>query len=294
MKNNYMQDKIVTYSAYLFLSLLALLCVIPFFIMFSGSITDEKYLQLNGYSILPHVFSLKAYAYIFSGNSSIGKAYLVTIFVTVVGTAFSMIITGLLAYSLSRKELKFRNSLSFIVFFTILFNGGLVPWYIVTTKYLHLGDTIWGLILPYTVNAWNMFLLRNFFSTIDDAMLESARIDGANEVNILFRIVFPLALPGVMTVGLFYALQYWNDWWLPLLLINDQKLYPVQYLLRMVLSSMQYISSGGVGSTYAASAVPAESIKMAITIVTIGPIIFVYPFVQKYFIKGLTVGGVKG
>jgi putative aldouronate transport system permease protein len=294
MKSNYVQDKIISISSYIYLSVFAIACVIPFFTMFSGSITGEKYLQIHGYSLLPHDFSLKAYGYLFSGKSSVGQSYVITIIVTLLGTAFSMLITSMMAYSLSRKEMKYKNSVAFIIFFTILFNGGLVPWYIVTTKYLHLHDSIWALILPYSVNAWNMFLLRNFFATIDDSMLESARIDGASEYRILFMIVLPLVLPGVMTVGLFYALQYWNDWWLALMLINDQKLYPLQYLLRMILSSMDYISSGGVGSAYAASAIPSESIKMATTIITIGPIIFIYPFIQKYFIKGLMVGGGKG
>jgi putative aldouronate transport system permease protein len=289
-----MQDRIIVGSSYIYLTIFALLCIVPFISIISASLTSKAYLDFHGFQILPHDFSLKAYEYIFTGTSTIGKSYIITVSVTVIGTIISMLVTASMAYALSRKELKYANHLSFFVYFTMLFSGGIVPWFIVMTNYLHLTDNLWGLILPYTVNAWNMFLLKNFFSTIDSALLESARIDGANEWTIMYKIVMPLIIPGVMTIGLFYALQYWNDWWLALLLLNDKELYPIQYLLKMIMSTVEYISQGGQGAKYASSNMPSEGIKMATTVVTIGPIVFLYPFIQKYFIKGLTVGGVKG
>lgn len=294
MKKNNLSDKILIYFAYAYMLTFAILAVLPFLAVLSASITSEKYIMLNGFSLLPHEFSLKAYSYILGRNSSVYRGYIITIAVTVSGTLLSMLVTSMLAFALSRKQWKLSNPLSLMVFFTMLFSGGLVPWYLMTSHYLHLHDSIMALFIPYTVNAFNLLILKNFFSMIDNAILESARIDGANDFRLLSRIILPLSMSGLATISLFYALGYWNDWWLALMLINKHELYPLQYLLRMILSSISYASSKTVGSTFAAAQIPSEGVKMATTIVTIGPIIFLYPFLQRYFIKGLTVGGVKG
>lgn len=295
MKKTSADNRILMIFAYTFLALLAVTFIIPFITMVSASFTDEHYLDVHGYGIFPGKFSWFAYSFIFTGNSAIPQGYLISIFVTIVGTLISMIVTSMLAYALSRKHLKYANVISFFVFFTMLFQGGLVPYFLWVSKYLHLTDSIWVLILPTTVNAFNMFLLKTYFSTIDNAMLESAKIDGAKEMRILLSIVIPLSLPGIVTIILFYALQYWNDWFTALLFINKRELYPLQYLLRMIISAVDFLTSANSKITSkAAFAIPSKSVRMATTVVTIGPILLLYPFIQKFFIKGITVGGVKG
>jgi putative aldouronate transport system permease protein len=295
MKKTSVNNRITIAIAYAFLAVLAAAYIIPFITMLSASFTDEHYLDVHGYGILPGKFSWFAYSFIFTGNSAIPQGYLISIFVTITGTVFSLIVTSMMAYAISRRHLKYANVISFFVFFTMLFQGGLVPYYLWVSKYLHLTDTIWVLILPSTVNAFNLFLLRTYFSTIDDSMLESAKIDGAKEMRILFSIVIPLSLPGIVTIILFYGLQYWNDWFTALLFINKRPLYPLQYLLRMIISAIDFLSSPNSKiASKAAYAIPSKSVRMATTVVTIGPIILLYPFIQKYFIKGIALGGVKG
>jgi putative aldouronate transport system permease protein len=204
------------------------------------------------------------------------------------------LVNAFIAYPLSNRKLKYRRQLSFFCFFTMLFSGGMVPWYIVCVNYLHLYDTFWALILPYLANAWNMFLLRNYFSSLPQEICESASIDGAGELRIFFSIILPLAIPVLASVGLFIALMYWNDWWLGIMLTESRKLMPLQLLLRAITSNIQFLTSGRASQMTSGLRPPAESIKYATTIVTIGPILFLYPFVQRYFIKGLTVGSVKG
>ena len=295
MKKTNLENRIIVVIAYTFLAVMAIAYVTPFITMISASFTDEHYLDVNGYGILPGKFSWFAYSFVFTGNSAIPQGYLISIFVTITGTVLSLIVTSMIAYPLSRKHLKYANAISFFVFFTMLFQGGLVPFYLWVSKYLHLTDTIWVLILPATVNAFNLFLLRAYFSSIDDSMLESAKIDGAKEMRVLFSIVFPLSLPGIVTIILFYGLQYWNDWFTALLFLNKRQLYPLQYLLRMIISTIDFLSSADSKiASQAAYAIPTKSVRMATTVVTIGPIILFYPFIQKFFIKGIIVGGVKG
>jgi ABC-type sugar transport system, permease component len=275
------------------LGIIGILCVFPMLLVLSASFTDERALATYGYLLMPKKLSLFAYRYILSASNGIFQAYKVTIFVTVVGTLLSLLITALFAYPLSRKELKYRVQISFFAFFTMLFNGGLVPWYILISRYLHLKDNIFVLIIPYLVQAWNVLIMRNFFKTIPDSIIDSAKIDGSGEFRTFFRIIVPLSLPSFATIGLFNTLMYWNDWWLAILYIDKRSLFPLQYMLQSVLTNIEILMSSFLTRDKVLN-VPGETARMALCILAIGPIILAYPFFQRYFIKGLTVGSVKG
>jgi len=205
----------------------------------------------------------------------------------------SLLITSMMSYALSIKKLRIRNKVAFFVYFTMLFSGGMVANYLLIVKYLHLKDNIWVYIIPALINPWNMMLLRNFFATIPESLAESAKIDGANDLTILMKIILPIAKPGLVTIGLFYALSYWNEWFKAMLYIDNEKLITLQYLIMKVLRNTNFANTVA-GSVGISVNIPTYTVRMATVVVTIGPIIFLYPFLQKYFVKGLTVGGVKG
>ena len=265
---------------------------LPFVIILATSLSSEASIIREGYTIWPREWSLDAYNFVMETNA-IGRGYMISIFVTIVGTAISVTITAMAGYALSRNNLKYRNFFSLLFYFTMVFSGGLVPWYIMVARTLGLRDTIWALILPLCFNPFNMLLIRNFFKTLPDSVIESAKLDGAGELRIFLSVILPISLPGMATITLFYMLAFWNDWWLSLLFIDDSTLYPLQFLLRQVLSNIQALTSG-LARVVKISAIPKETVQMATSVITIGPIIFVYPFIQRYFIKGLTVGAVKG
>ncbi|WP_174551220.1 carbohydrate ABC transporter permease [Paenibacillus tianmuensis] len=278
--------------------ILAIACVFPFVFVTIISFTDEGTLARNGYRIIPEKWSLEAYRYVFKAGDQLLQSYGVTIAVTVIGTVLSMIMIALFAYAVSRKSFKYRNFFSFFAFFTMLFNGGLVPTYIVVTQLLGLKDSIWGLILPLAVNAFYIMIMRTFFSTsVPDAIIESGKIDGAGEFGIFFRLVLPLSLPGLATIGLFSTLGYWNDWFNALLYIDKPSLVPLQSMLMRIETSMQFIlqntSNPSMGVAMLQS-LPQDTSRMAMVVLATGPIVFAYPFFQRYFIQGLTVGAVKG
>lgn len=290
IKNESMLFKIFVNTIFI---LFCLGCILPLILVFGISISDELAIAANGYHIIPKKISFEAYRYIFSGSNSLLSAYKVTIFVTVAGTMLSLLLTSMFAYPLSRKDLKYRNSIALYVFFPMLFNGGLVPFYILVSRYLHLKDSIFVLIIPYLVGSWYVLLMRNYFKTVPDSVIESAKIDGAGEFRIFFRIVLPLSLPALATIGLFTTLAYWNDWWLALLFIEKRSLMPLQYTLQSILLNIEVLINN-VKTRDSAIKIPAETARMAMVILAIGPVIFAYPFYQKYFIKGLTVGSIKG
>ncbi len=294
MRSRTTSDKFINGFSYIYMILFVIVAIVPFMTIVSTSFTNEQYIRANGFDILPHEFTWNAYKYILGRGSSILGAYKITLFVTVAGTLFSMLLTTMMAFALSRKEWRMAVPISFFVYFTMLFNGGIVPWYIITSKYLHLYDNLAALIIPYAINAFNLIVLRSFIATIDNGIFEAAKIDGANELQLLFRVALPLSLPGLATVCLFYGVAYWNDWWLGLMLISDRELYPLQLLIRAITSNISYAASSGVNSSIAAASIPKEGVKMATTVLTIGPIILLYPFLQRYFVKGLTIGSVKG
>lgn len=281
----------------MFMFVFSVFCILPFILIISSSFSDERALLLNGFSLFPKQVSLLAYKIIFEDNA-IFNAYKVTIIVTICGTALKLLFTSAMAYALSVKTFTHRNKIAFFVYFTMLFSGGLVPTYLLISKYLHLKDNIMVYIIPVLINSYNMFLLRNFFKAIPDSLTESAKIDGANDIYILFKIILPLSKPALATIGLFYALGHWNEWFTCLLYIHKETLYSLQYLIMKVLRDVDFMkqmatyqASLGLNTNYI---IPNNSSKMATAVVTVGPIIFVYPFVQKYFVKGLVVGAVKG
>ncbi|CAM3512428.1 carbohydrate ABC transporter permease [Paenibacillus lupini] len=277
--------------------LFALACVFPFLLVMVISFTDEKTLAQDGYSLFPSKWSTDAYSYLFKAGDQLLRSYGVTILVTVVGTAISLIFISLFAYAISRKGFKYRKFFSFLAFFTMLFNGGLVPSYIVTTKLLGLGNSLWALILPLAVNAFYIMIMRTFFSTmIPDAIIESGKIDGAGEFGIFFRLIVPLALPGLATIALFNVLGYWNDWFNALLYIENPDLVPLQSMLMRIENSMQFILANSNNASLGTSvlqSMPQDTSRMAMVVLATGPIVLAYPFFQRYFVQGLTVGAVK-
>lgn len=291
------KDNLYQLSINLIMILISLACVLPFVLLFISSITDEGTLLRNGYSFFPSKFSFDAYKYLWSEISMISRAFGVSVFVTIVGTSISLVITSLLAYTLSRKDFPFNKIFAFLVFFTMLFNGGLVPTYIVNTQIFHLKDTIWALIFPgLLMNGFNIMIMRTYFAGVPDAILESARVDGAGEFRTFFKIVLPLSLPIMATVGLLEGIGYWNDWFNGLIYLTDQNLFSIQVVLNRIITDIQFISSSNLGSQsgQAAQNLPSIGIRMAIAVIGVVPIMVAYPFFQKYFVKGITVGAVKG
>ncbi|MBU5347154.1 carbohydrate ABC transporter permease [Paenibacillus lautus] len=286
-------------SIHLFFWAFTVASLIPFILVFMVSISSEDSILQNGYSLFPSQISFEAYQFLFHDFSEIAKAYGVTILTTLVGTVVSLLITALFAYPLSRPELPFRRTISFYIFFTMLFGGGMVPWYITYVNMFDLKNTIFAMIIPnLLLSAFNVLLMRSFFaSTIPESVVESATIDGASELKIFFKIVVPLSLPIMATIGLFNTLSYWNDWYNCMLFIDKPELYNIQYLMTKTLTNIQYLlmksnSSAQVGDLLAK--MPRETVRMALAIVGIAPLMFAYPFFQKYYISGITTGAVKG
>lgn len=292
--------KLATVGIHSMFTIYSLLCIIPLILVIMVSISDETAIVKNGYSFWPSQFSFAAYEFLFKDASSIVRAYGVSIAVTLIGTITSMIVIALYAYPISRKDFPHAKFFTFFVFFTMLFNGGLVPWYLVYVQLLDLKNTMLALIMPLLVAAFFVLITRTFFqTTIPQAILESANIDGAGELTIFFRIVLPLSLPVLATVALFQTLTYWNDWFLSLVFITKEANISIQYLMYKTMLNIQYLANNSTAAAAIRAAggefkFPSESVRMAMVIVGIGPIIFAYPFFQKYFVKGLTVGAVKG
>ncbi|HIS48256.1 MAG TPA: carbohydrate ABC transporter permease [Candidatus Scybalocola faecigallinarum] len=271
------------------------MAVMPFILLVIASFTDETVAILNGYSYFPEKWSLDAYRYIANEAVTIFRAYGVTIVVTVIGTGVSLLITSMLAYMLSREGLPGRKVFNFLVVFTMLFSGGLVPTYLVYTSVFHIKDTLFALIIPnLLMNAFNIILVKNYFAySLPSELFESARIDGAGEFKVLRSIVLPLSKPILATVGMMTAIAYWNDWQNGLYYLNDTKLYSIQNILNAINTSVQFLASNSVtGVTM--DDIPSTTVRMAIAVVGILPIIIAYPFFQKYFVKGITMGSVKG
>ncbi len=272
--------------------------IFPLLLVIMISFTDEKTVQVNGYSLFPQKLSLYSYQYLFSDLDQIVRSYLVTIFVTIVGTLISLIITSALAYPLSRPNLPFRKGFTFFVFFTLLFNGGLVPWYITYTNVVDLRNSIFALIVPnLLLSGFNVLIMRTFFiSSIPQSLIEAAYLDGAGELRIFSQIVVPLSKPVIATIGLFSTLAYWNDWYNSMVFLTTSNNFSIQFYLNRVLMSIQYLTQGNINqnASNALNVLPEQTVRMAMAIIGVGPIIFAYPFFQKYFIKGLTIGAIKG
>ncbi len=277
----------------LFVGGIATVCLIPFIMLISGSFTSESYILRNGYPLFPHNFSTEAYKFLMKSWKQILLAYKNSLVITVVGTALGLFLTAMTGYVLSRKDFKWRNKFAFFFFFTTLFSGGLVPWYIVMTK-IGVRNTLWSIILPNLLTVFNILIMRNFMLGIPKEIIESGKIDGANDFVIFIRLVLPILKPALATIGLFLALAYWNDWYHAMLFINKKNLFPLQYYLYDILNSaisMQKAMEGGSSAGF--TIIPTYSAKLAMTVIATGPIVLLYPFIQKYFIKGITVGAVK-
>ncbi len=283
--------KVSTIIVHVILLAFSITALVPFAMLLSGSFSSEASFGKYGYTLFPMDFSLQAYQYLFNDFGQIINSYFITVVVSFVGSGLGLLIMSLLAFSLSRKDFRFRKPLSFYVFFTMLFNGGLVPWYILITQYLHLKNTVFALILPYLVVPWFVLLLRTYFAGLPTELFEAAKIDGASEWRIFFQIALPLSTPALATVGLFSLLQYWNDWWLALLFIDDKKLYPLQYLLYTIQSNIDAISQNP--DMNMGVIIPSQGVRMAMAVLAIGPIVFAFLFVQRYFVRGITLGGIK-
>ncbi len=255
------------------------------------SFSDEQALVVQGYRLYPVGFTTHAYEYILKNPQQILNAYGVTALVTTVGTVVGLLVSSLLAWPLARKDFRLRGPLSFYVFFTLLFNGGMVPFYILVTQYLGLKDNVLALILPYLGTAWYVLILRTSFAQLPGELLDAARIDGAGEWRIFFQMVMPLSKPVLATIGLFFILRYWNDWFLALLFIDDAALYPLQYLLQVLMRNMSVLASN---PQTMGEPIPTQSARMAMAVLAFGPALFVFMLLQKYFVRGITIGGLKG
>lgn len=278
--------------------LLSLACIVPLALVVIVSFSPQQSITLRGYSFFPtHVTGL-GYEFLFKDSAPLLRAYAVSIAVTTIGTVLSLLLMGTFAYPLSRRDYPYRGMFMFYLFFTMLFNGGMTAQYIVFTKLYHLTDSYVALILPWLIVPFNVIVMRTFFqNNIHPALIESAKIDGAGELRIFFRIIVPLSLPVFATMALFCTFNYWNDWFSSLLFINDPEKYPLQYLMMKAINDAEYLRRSLLTAVPEASRIiaqyPGDSVRMAMVIVGMGPIIFVYPFFQKYFVKGLTIGAVK-
>jgi putative aldouronate transport system permease protein len=279
--------------AYLFVGFFALFALFPFAILTINSFSSEHAIINWGYAFVPREFSLGAYKMIFENPQKMLRTYAITIFITTVGTCLSLFFSAMAAFVISRKELRYRNVLAFFLYFTTLFNGGLVPYYLLITKGLHLQNTFTVLILVPMFSVINILILRNFIAnSIPASLFESAKIDGANDFSMYIRIVLPISTPALASIGLLTALGYWNDWWSPMMFVPRESMWPLQYTLYEILSSINFAAN--FVNNLPLSSMPNESLKLAMTVAATGPIVLVYPFVQRYFVKGITMGAIKG
>lgn len=299
MKSIFSKDeRIFARVSAVILGVFALITFAPFALIAISSISSTQSLAYRGYSFFPESLSVDSYIYMLAQGKIILRSYGVSLFVTTVGTITSLIITPMLAYPLSRKDFKLRNLFTFLVFFSLLFNGGVVPSYIMWAKYFSLKNTIWALIIPtYLMNGFNVLLVKNYFErNVPKDLIEAAQIDGANELTIFSKIMIPLSTPVIATVGMFTGLAYWNDWINGLYYISDPAYYGVQQLLIRILNNIAFLRSGAAASIVGniVISLPGDSIRMALAVIGILPILIVFPLLQKYFIRGIVIGAVKG
>lgn len=292
------EEKTFQVCSHVIMAVMAVLCLLPFLLLIISSFTDNDAIVRNGYSLFPEKWSLAAYEYLFDRSNQILSAYGITVLVTLLGTCGNLVLTTLLAYPLSRKDMPGRAAFTFIVFFTMLFNGGLVPTYLLYTRYLGIKNTLAGLLVPsLLMNVYFVLIMRTFFqNSIPSALIESAQIDGASEMRTFASIVLPMGKPIIATVGLFAGIAYWNDWYNGMIYITKSNLFSIQQLLMRMLNDIQFLqaNSSFVGAEDYISKIPGVTVRMSIAVVGILPILLVYPFVQNNFVKGIAIGAVKG
>lgn len=282
---------VISYSFVLFVSVF---CLIPFVMLVSASFSSENAIAIEGYGLLPKEFSLEAYKMVFKYPTTLIKAFGISTWITIVGTSIGLLITAMTGFVLSRQDFKYRNLFSFFFFFTTLFNGGLVCTYIFVIRYLHLKNSLLALIFPIMINVFYLLIMRSFIAAIPSSLIESAKIDGAADFKIFIAIVLPLSKAALATIGLFIALGYWNDWYNAMLYITDREKWPVQYMLYDMLNTAVAQKQLASISKISVEDLPSQSLKMAMSVVVILPTLFIYPFVQKFFVSGITIGAVKG
>ena len=290
---------ILNIIAYMFCSIIALMCLIPFIMIIAGSFSSEEAIVANGFSLLPQDFSLEAYKTVFKDPIVVVRGYATTIILTIAGVVLGLLLQTMTAYVLARKDFEWRNFFSFFFYFTTLFSGGLVPTYILYTRTLNLQDNYLALMLPLLFSVYNLLIMKSYISAIPESLIDAAKIDGCGEIRTLFQVVVPLIKPALATVGLFIGLAYWNDWYNAMLYIKSETKYPLQYFLYQKVNNIEaykkMIASQAVsGDIISAMSLPTQTLKLALTIVVTGPVILAFPFVQKYFVQGITIGAVKG
>jgi len=294
MKHRSTDEMSFAVIGYIFVIGFAVICILPFWLILAGSLTAESEIYTEGYKLWPSEFSLEAYSVLLRSPDTILRAYGVSIGVMVFGTIASLLVTSMTSYVLFRKDFKYRNQVALFIYFTSVFTGGLVPTYIWMVNYLHLKNTLFAIVFPAFMTSWNILLLRNFMQSVPDEVIESAKIDGAGDFTIYARLIMPLAVPGLVTIGLFISLYYWNDWLQARLYIEDPNLFTLPFLLFNTINRFEALARTVSGSGVPLEQMPSQSLKLAIAVVSVGPIVFLFPALQRFFIKGLTVGAVKG
>lgn len=288
-------DRIIRSVAYMVLTAFALCCLIPFILLISTSFSTESLIERTGFSLVPQGFTTYAYNLVMRSPDQIIGAYRVTIALTVTGTIVGLFIIAMTGYALQRADFPFRNGISFYIYFTTLFSGGLVPFYLLITKYLNLADSYLAVWFPLLMSPWLIILMKNFIKSIPMEITESGKIDGASDFTIFIRLIFPNLKPALATIGLFLALGYWNEWYNSLLFLSSRVEYkPLQFFLYNIINKAQALQNSMAGANVILEDIPMQTLKMATAVVATGPIVLLYPFVQRYFIAGITVGAVKG
>lgn len=287
-------QKIMKTVCYIVVGFFALICLFPFLLMITSSFMTEKEIVSEGFKLIPDEISFSAYQFLMENSQKLIDAYAINLINVIFGTTLGLFFMSMAGYVLCRKDFKYRNQISFFIYFTTLFSGGLIPTYMLMVNGLGLKDSIWAMILPGLMTPWSIFLMRNFMKAVPDSLYESAAMDGAGDFRIYWQIFLPLAKPALATIGLFLTLAYWNEWYNAMLYIQTPSKYPLQYFLQQIISKANVQLLVQQGAVINTADMPSESIKMATAVVATGPIILVYPFVQKYFVSGITVGAVKG
>ena len=282
---------------HIFLGLMALFCLLPLVFVVSISFSDEKDLIRNGYAMFPRVFSLEAYRMLLKEPGQLLNSYAVTIFISVVGSLTALTISSMIGYVLTRKDFRASRLITFMIFFPLLFQSGLVPFYIYVVKFLKLKNTLTILIIPYLVIPWLVLLLKGFMAQIPRSVIESGWLDGASEITIFFKIIAPMSKAALATVGLFYFLTFWNDWWLSLLFITENSKLPLQLLLQRLLSNAEFMRSAMFQMASVSTdltELPTDTARMATALLVAGPVLIIFPFFQRFLVRGISVGSIKG
>ena len=286
-------DYIIRGIGYFFITLFAIASIFPFLVILGTSFETEENIISYGVTLFPRNFTTAAYELVIKGGT-IWASYGLTIVLTLVGTTVGLFICAMTGYALQRRDFPFRNAISFFIYFTSLFQAGLAPYYLLMTQTYHLNNTYWAVLLPLMISSWLIILMKNFAKSVPHELTESGKIDGAGDFKIFLSIVLPMLKPGLATVGLFLALGYWNEWYQSSLFLQNMNVLPLQYRLYKIVNEAQSLKNSVASQYVTVDNLPAESLKMATAMMTTGPIIFLYPFVQRYFIGGITVGAVKG